>query len=150
MGNQIIILVCSFLDEWNQHLISNKIPEYSKDINDLKNILKPVFSRINKRSGLKEYRNTILAHNFRNKGFPILNEDVISLNIPITHEEFLGITQLLNIVVVEVMDKFSNIISYDDFASLTSNFPEITVKQNGSKVDIEEILSEVIRLKNIN
>ena len=149
MTNQILIFICSCLDEWNNHFNSSNIPEYSVEIEKFRKITKPVFKRINKWSGLKDYRNMVLAHNFRNKGQSILKDEVSSLKIPLSATEILGITQLLNIVVLEMMEKFKDHISIEDYVNMFTQVPKFNTKGEFSMNDFENVFDEVEELKKI-
>ena len=64
---QILIKSCSFMDEWNTIFGIRTEQEDQKQILALKAIAKPATQNIKAWSGLKEFRNHFIAHNFRNK-----------------------------------------------------------------------------------
>jgi hypothetical protein len=66
ISNQIIITSCSYMDEWEEFgkLISE---DQSQRILTLRKIVKPVISRINKWSDMRQFRNSMIAHNHRIK-----------------------------------------------------------------------------------
>tara|TARA_B110000908_G_C10259523_1_gene458126 strand:+ start:3582 stop:3965 length:384 start_codon:yes stop_codon:yes gene_type:complete len=65
---QLIILACSYLDEYEQQLTPIKHPEHIDSILSFKKVTKPAIDRIKKWKDLKKYRNQITAHNYRIKG----------------------------------------------------------------------------------
>jgi hypothetical protein len=72
--NTILLDVCSYMDEYNKHFAAKAELQFKERIVELKRIAKPAVKKINKWSGLKEYRNQMIAHNFR------VNEDTFSFN----------------------------------------------------------------------
>ena len=72
--NTILMNVCSYLDEYNKHFLSRAEEEYKQQILSIKKIAKPAFKKVNDWKDLKEYRNNMIAHNFR------INGDVFSFN----------------------------------------------------------------------
>lgn len=61
-GNRILILVCSFLKEWNKFASS----ENNEEIITTLKITSPCFARIRRWKGLPSVRNKLIAHNHRN------------------------------------------------------------------------------------
>ncbi|MVM37253.1 hypothetical protein GO730_05760 [Spirosoma sp. HMF3257] len=143
MVNQILIMICSFIDEWNDHFTPSNIPEFKDEIIRFKTVMKPVFKRINRWSNLKDYRNTVLAHNFRNKGESILREEVKAMKTPLRPDEIFEITVLLNIVVLELMQKFSNYIALEDYVDMFAKVPKFSSVVGADKKEVELIIKEV-------
>ena len=144
--NTIIILTCSFLDEWNNYLIP-KNANFDK-LKTAKKKCKPAIKRINKWSDIEKFRNSVLAHNFRdnkkdNKSI-FLTDKFDKLNIPIHISEFILLSQCIDIATSNVASPFineientENIIFEDKGNSITKidfkkEFNEILVQINQS------------------
>ena len=63
--NTILLNTCSYLDEYNKHFLINSEPKFHERIKSVKKIAKPALKEINKWTGLRDYRNQMIAHNFR-------------------------------------------------------------------------------------
>ncbi|SRR6266536_240428 len=72
--NTILLDVCSYIDEYNKHFLTKAEPQFKERILSVKKIAKPALKKVNEWTGLKEYRNQMIAHNFR------VNEDAFSFN----------------------------------------------------------------------
>src|SRR5437588_12808441 len=76
--NHIQILLCSFLDEWK---IFESFAEDDERIRDTLKIAVPALDHIRAWTGLERVRNTLLAHNQRDKkGNPVNTWDVFNSN----------------------------------------------------------------------
>src|SRR5690242_3471355 len=86
--NHIQILLCSFLDEWK---IFESFAEDNEWIRDTLKIAVPALDRIRAWTGLERVRNTLLAHNLRDKkGNPVSIWDVFNSNkIPTAYAEII-------------------------------------------------------------
>ena len=82
----IIIYTLSFLTEWENFLVPQSENDYKRTVIKYKKIAKPAIDRIKKWTGIKSFRNTVLAHNFRNQNNndePVfLSESTDNLVIP--------------------------------------------------------------------
>ncbi len=106
---QFILHLTSFMDEWNTELNPNKLTKFSKEILELKYTTKPISQRINKWSDLKDFRNILVAHNYKHKGKSIFDSDTpFKFNIPNTLNEFKLITKLLDLKLALTAGKFKN------------------------------------------
>lgn len=63
--NTILMNTCSYLDEYNKNFLAKAEPEFRERIIQIKQIAKPAFKKLNEWKDLKEYRNQMIAHNFR-------------------------------------------------------------------------------------
>jgi|GEM_PF-2446994 len=116
LGDYIIILICSFLDEYNQQFIPTKCPVLHDRIRQFKTQMKPVLTRINQWSGLKNYRNHILAHNLRLKdNLSIFDSDGVSFNVPNSHDEIVLLGELAALITKNIGKEFPELINQLDF-----------------------------------
>ncbi len=145
--NYNLIVVCSFLEEWNNEFNSSNIPEFADRINKLKLFTKPILKKISKWSGLKEYRNVVLAHNLRIKGgssvFDSSND--IEFKVPNSSTEILLINSLVSILMTYLLDEFSDIELELDKS--LSDFVRINKTLVNSDEDISKTILEVESLK---
>lgn len=63
--NTILLNSCSYLDEYNKHFLANSETKFHERIKSIKRIAKPALKEIYKWTGLRNYRNQMIAHNFR-------------------------------------------------------------------------------------
>ncbi len=132
---QFILHLTSFMDEWNSELNPNKLTKFSEEVLELKLTTKPISQRINKWSDLKNFRNILVAHNYKHKGESIFDSDTpFRFNIPNTLNEFKLITKLLDLKLALTAGKFKN--EFD--ASRDFKFSEfITVKHDSIDIEYE-------------
>jgi len=147
--NYNLIVICSFLDEWNNEFNPIKIPEYSERILKIKTYTKPIFKRINKWTGLKNYRNVVLAHNLRAKGgHSIFESSQFNYNIPHDPTEMLLLSSLINLAMINTINEFKE-ISFDVEKAIRNFF-----QSNKEKIDTEGELAQIRKeleiLKNDN
>lgn len=136
--NHYLIITCSFLDEWNDELNPTKIPEFKERILKLKNKTKPIFKRINKWTGIKNFRNSILAHNLRNKGKSVFEgEEPIRYNTPNKPNEVLFLHTLINLIVRYL------IADFQDIETQPSRKAEEIFTLHSEKIDIETELKAI-------
>lgn len=82
LANQIVLTACSYLEEW-EHL--GKLSSDEDRVLVLRKIANPAIKRINKWSDLKFVRNSVIAHNHRNKkenNSPVITTITRNLNCP--------------------------------------------------------------------
>jgi hypothetical protein len=63
----MILYTNSFVAEWDNYLVQTTSEEYKETVIKYKKIANPAIERIKKWTGIKTFRNTVLAHNFRDK-----------------------------------------------------------------------------------
>jgi hypothetical protein len=148
LQNYTIIIGCSFIDEYNQEFTPFKHPEYADKISRIKKLTKPVMNRLNKWNNLKDYRNYILAHNFRIKGKSLFAKDVepIKFNVPHTNSEFILLAELIRVVTTCIALEFPDLfekLSSDDLPIRKMQFNYLAVDINGELETIREQIQEV-------
>jgi hypothetical protein len=145
-----IILTCSFIDEYNEEFTAAKHPEHAAQINRIKKLTKPVSKRLNQWSDLKNYRNNILAHNFRIKGKSLFskNVDPVKFNVPHTNNEFILLTELVRTITTCIAWEFPDLfdkLSSDDLPITKLKFDYNVVDVNKEMTMIWEQIEEVKR-----
>ncbi|WP_133299850.1 hypothetical protein [Larkinella punicea] len=139
----IIIMLCAFLDEYSSEFVHTKYPQYSKRIDKVRKSLKPVIKRINSWSGLRDYRNQVLAHNLRIKNgeslFLIGKEH--SYKVPTTINELTLISELLSIIYLSIGITFPEILSVV-FSTGTVK-EKIKFEKSEVAIDVEKEIREI-------
>lgn len=106
--NTILMDMCSYIDEYNKHFASKAEQQFKDRIISLKKIARPAVKKINEWTGLKEYRNQMIAHNFR------INEDVFSFtklgqyNSPRTYADIALLRKYFMMVQTIIEAEFQN------------------------------------------
>lgn len=130
---QIIIKVCSFLDEYDKFLGVKTEPDYTVEIKAIKKVLAPVRREFNNWKDLKKFRNEFVAHNFRNRDNHITIDNLLNYDCPNSQHELYFIYELLQ--------RMTKIISF--------NFPgEAEYSFKLSELQIEE--SKLIKEKDLD
>ncbi len=126
ISNHAIILFCSFLDEYEK----NFTPHFLKNI-DAQRIInvrkknEPGLKRIRKWKDLRNFRNFLVAHNFRNKGKSFFSDEFDKFKFIIPNK-------------VSEKNLFSGII-YCVCINIRTEFPEIFYSLNIKEVMLDKI-----------
>lgn len=143
MYNAILMNSCSYLDEYNKHFLSKSEPEFKDRILAVKKIAKPAFKKVNEWADLREYRNQMIAHNFR------INDDAFSFNMlgqynaPRTYRDLVLLRKHLmmiqGIIEGEFTHEMTNINAY------IQSFPvqEQQVNYDNIEADIKTVVDEI-------
>lgn len=139
--NYLLIIANSYIDEYNENFTSSKHPEFLARINKLKKITKPILKRINKWTHFKDYRNHILAHNFRIKGQSIFakNFQKFHFKVPHTNSEIVLLAELIRIINITVAHEFPELL--DDKYYTETILDKISFDYN--EVDIQNELNQL-------
>ena len=149
LQNYAIIIACSFLDELNKELTAFNHPDYEKQINKVKRIIKPIKKRINKWSDLRNYRNYILAHNLKEKSISLFSEkrEKVTYNVPFSNSEHFLFTELILMIVKFVSSEFKDLIAKIDFKESITDRVEFTENDVDVKKEYYEIYELCTELK---
>lgn len=144
-----LITVCSFLDEWEMqigHLIKNNI-EKDRFIR-MKIIAKPAIAGIKQYTGVREYRNTVLAHNPRIGKVKDKNtfrgDYMASLKVPASTHDYVFLMNCVNFC--------RNIFNrmFPEYVSISENFIRNHTTINRSTGKSEKYINielEIIQLE---
>lgn len=109
---QILLKTSSFIDEWNKVFgVSTEVKDRSIII-QIKKVAKPALNYINSWTGLREYRNQFIAHNFRNNDGENVFLNKVQYYVPNTNAEIY--------LLVLALEKAIN--------TITTFFPEVMVR----------------------
>lgn len=142
ISNYTIILYCNFLEEYNKFFTVDKIDKkYTDRILNIKKKNKPALKRINKWKDLFDFRNQMVAHNFRIKNQSFFSDDFtkVEYEIPNTNSEKNLIDGIIYLICVNIRTVFPDIIE-----TLNSNYKMIyKLKIKNQTVDAEKVLIEL-------
>ncbi len=151
----IILYTCSFLSEWEDFLVKRSEEKHKQSIITGKKTAKPAIDRIKGWTDLKKYRNTVLAHNFRDKSNnsePIFPMDSIEcLIVPKHISEFLLLRMLVLTAVKIISNPFLNELSTDKmefFKYIEPQFKEIDEDKEMEVISIK--INKIINETNCN
>jgi hypothetical protein len=149
LQNHLLIMACSFLDEYTNEFTSFKHPELKFRIESLKTITKPVLKRINKWSDLKKFRNNILAHNLRNGKKSIFSETLptIQFNIPNSNSETILLSRLIVIITTCIANSFPDLVDEIDLSETILSRIKFNSTVVNIEYEIEQIWTEINSIK---
>ncbi|WPK53864.1 hypothetical protein [Vibrio fluvialis] len=94
LNNKMLIDICSFMDEWK------RFNNYAKDDQSIRETMKitaPAIKRLKSWTGIQGFRNTVLAHGFRDdndQGKPTcLDKRYFDANVPTTYAEVMLLSE---------------------------------------------------------
>jgi hypothetical protein len=138
----ILIITQSLMDELNKFLFNYKPDEIDliNRIKAYKCIITPALEEIKKWEDIRDFRNHVLAHNGRNyEGLSvILSDQFKNYNIPIYHNDFLILFQLLKIITEKAAEIFSE--EQQEAEKIMARLP---AKQKNRKYKVEIAIEKV-------
>jgi hypothetical protein len=147
LTNNILILSCSFLDEWNEKFTPAEYPYFSARILRVKKITKPAIKRMKNWTGLKSYRNIVLAHNLRYDNNSVFTSNFKPrLVIPYSNAELGLLVGLISFISTEVYNAFND-IEIDVNKSILSNL-NVPLNQIDASKELEIIFEAMRIIKN--
>jgi len=114
-----IIQTVSFLDEWDKFLGIKAEDQYKADIQKLKKIVNPAILRVKKWKGMRAVRNSMLAHNLRNRKlnyrFVFLSNELANADIPNHITEYEVLAKCLDMATLIITKPFQKELTlYND------------------------------------
>ena len=143
--NYGLIIACSLLDEYNQRFTIGVVPELSERVLRLKQMTKPIFQRLKRWPDLKDYRNYMLAHNFRIKDQSFFSADLTSISyaVPNSYNEFKFLTELLTILVKCVSDQFPDLYAQINTESRMDEKISLPAQEINIEEEIAKLMEEI-------
>lgn len=150
IGESVLINALSWLDEYDSQITELRLPELKDKVKKYKELSKPVVKRIRKWTGMRQYRNIVVAHNLKKgtNGPSIFSDEVVpfKVKIPMTQSETILLIMLIElgshlffeVFKGEFVDK-----SVYLFDKIIRMYEEVDFDK-----EIEEIQREVIKIKN--
>lgn len=152
----IILKSCSFIDEWDRFLGIRNENEVISRVKLIKGVVSKVRRELNHWKDLRNFRNEIIAHNFRDRNNIVTIDMMGDYNCPQTIPELYYLTSLIErmIRVVtanysdttnEIIEKFGDTTTKQKRSNFDTNFKEIESKLQ--KID-KEISNKIFNIYN--
>jgi hypothetical protein len=140
----LIIQCCSFIDELEQELNPKKFPLFRKRIILFKKICKPALNRIRKWKDLKNYRNNLIAHNFRINGKSIFSyKNKVEYSIPNTPDEYKLLADLVFLMACQIVLFFPREMNSTNDKKTLYNYHKINSDKSNFKTDFLNIKQQM-------
>lgn len=110
--NTVLLDVCSYVDEYNKHFLNKAEAQFKERILSVKKIAKPAFQKVNDWTELKEYRNQMIAHNFRVNGDTFSFNRLGQYNAPRTYSDIALLRKYLMMVQTIIEAEFQPELPY--------------------------------------
>lgn len=143
LSNKMLIDLVSFLDEWNHfRSLAKEDPELQKTAN----IAQPALDRIRKWDGIQTMRNTMLAHNFRDKKnknkLTCLQTRYFSANVPRSYAEIALLSEFAVYAIATVICRHP-----DDHKEQRDNIPRYHESNTDEIRTLNEFHEELRKLR---
>lgn len=149
MLNHSLIIANSYFDEFNEHFVPVKHPGFEDRIKRVRTITKPVTKRLSKWTNFKDYRNYILAHNFRVKGQSIFDADfhTVHFKAPYTNSEIILLAEMIRLVNITIASEFPELLDgkyYQDTVldKLTFDYNEVDINS-----EVAELINQMNEIR---
>ncbi len=149
LSDYILILICSFLDEYNGEFTPNNCEILKNRIHKFRSQIKPVIKRINKWKHLKDYRNTVLAHNLRLKDRNSIFSDQkvqVKFEIPNSHDEMVLLCELAALITKNIGAEFPEIIAELDLNITVNDVINASFEKIDFYNEYQKVCDEIIQL----
>lgn len=138
---QIIIKLCSYLDEYDKFLGITTEAEFKSHILTIKKVLAPARREFNRWKDLRKFRNEITAHNFRGRKSQVTIDKLSLYDCPNCLDDFSLIIQLL--------ERMTRIITFNypeelEYALLQAESQVSNYRSNKAHNKSDEHISETL------
>lgn len=130
----------SFIDEFHRSFFQNCEPEFKSKVLIIKKMTTPVFKRINQWKDLKEFRNTIVAHPWRDKKGNFVVPDINKNKVPRNWFEHIVLVNLINYAYDIIRTVFQ-----DHFPPMFK-FMESLVPKEKKKIDYKQLTDDHVSM----
>jgi hypothetical protein len=155
---QILLYTDSLIEEYNKYFKVTEAKtdtEYAK-VEQTRELLKPVFKKINQWTELKDFRNNVLAHNYRVQklGYKsvFISKGLSGYNIPQRILDFAFLIQCIDLVrqiVYKIFkEEYLEILGEVDKIRISTRKPALNENRN-YREEYEELRKEIWRRKEI-
>ena len=138
---QIIIKICSFLEEWDNFLGVKNEPEFKHKILYIKRATLPARKVTNLWKDLRKFRNEITAHNFRDKNFKVKIDKMHEYDCPQTIDEliiFINMLKLKTDILLNEFPEYKQMVISD-----AKKYLKVNVSRPSKNLDIRKTFEEV-------
>ena len=144
--SQILLNTDSFLEEFNGHFLNNVEQEYKVRVKNVHEIAAPAIRRIRKWSGLKKFRNNVLAHNFRVDKNEMALSYMWKYNIPRTTNDIFLLERCMATILAVIISQFPefDVKIEEHVEQIKKKHYQPPVTPTNYKKELENILLEVL------
>jgi hypothetical protein len=148
--NSILLNICSYIDEYNLNFLHISEPEFKNRIIDVKRIAKPAFKKIGEWTDLHNYRNHMIAHNFRIDGNEFSFNNLGQYNAPRTYRDLVMLRKHLVMISTIIEAEFE--IEKHSLNSFINSFPvkEQQISYETVEQDLIDVLNQINSLCETN
>ncbi len=139
--NTILMNACSYLDEYNKNFLTKAEPVFHERILQIKKIAKPAFKKLNEWKDLREYRNHMIAHNFRMDGDKFSLYMLGQYNAPRTYRDLALLRKHLAMINAVIQAEFES-----EMPNINTFVESFEVKEQ--QINYENIEAELTNVVN--
>ena len=143
ISNKMLVDLCSFLDEWN---ILMSLAKKDEQLFTSAKIVQPAIDRIRSWSDIRKVRNTMLAHNFRDKKtgkLTCIQTNYLDAKVPRTYAEIMLLAEFAAYAVSTILCRHQA-----DHQAQLSAIPPYKIRDCGGIQSLQEFQSEIEALQN--
>ena len=144
--NTILMNTCSYLDEYNKNFLAKAEPEFHERILQIKKIAKPAFKKLNEWKDLKEYRNQMIAHNFRIDGNEFSFNMLGQYNAPRTYRDLALLRKHLAMVNAVIQAEFESDMPNINAFIKSFEVKEQEISYDNIETDLKTMVAEINQL----
>ena len=130
----------SFIDVFHKSFFQNCEPEFKSKVLVIKKMTTPVFKRINQWKDLKDFRNNIIAHPWRDKKGNFVVPDINKYKVPRNWFEHIVLVNLISYAYDIIRTVFQ-----DQFPPMFK-FMESLVPKEKKKIDYKELTDDHVSM----
>ncbi|MDN3656862.1 hypothetical protein QWZ08_14540 [Ferruginibacter paludis] len=144
--NTIIMNICSYLDEYDDKFTTNPEPQFKSRILEVKKIAKPAYKQIRRWKHLNDYRNNMIAHNFRIDGKEFSFNLLGQYNAPRTYRDLALIRKHLVMIHTIIEAEFEDVMQ--NINPFIKSFPvkEQEISYEAIEEELNSLISEINQL----
>ncbi|MDP4282953.1 MAG: hypothetical protein Q8891_00900 [Bacteroidota bacterium] len=141
--NTIILNTCSFLDEYNKKFLLNSEPEFHERILQIKKIARPAFKKLDEWKELRQYRNHMIAHNFRVDGDEFSFYMLGQYNAPRTYNDLVMLRKYLAMINTVIMEEFKDMMPHINNFVDSFEVKEQQISYDNIEEDIKSLVDNI-------
>ncbi len=136
-----IIDICSFIDEYEKFFTSSYLEGgLAERVLQTRKFLKPFLMELQRDYDMKDYRNHILAHNYRVKAKSLFSGNFDRIyRFPQSTEEFLAVGIIVELIWKTITEEFVNEISIKMFEDRNVNSEKIVMDETIKSFDVTKL-----------
>lgn len=148
--NTILMNACSYLDEYNKNFLVKSEPQFHDRILQVKKIAKPAFKKVNKWKDLWEYRNHMIAHNFRIDGDKFSFYMLGQYNAPRTYRDLVLLRKHLAMINAIIQAEFESEMPHINSFIESFEVKEQEINYENIEVELTSVINDINELCEAN